>query len=293
MKIPVVVTSVFFSVVASLAVLNLFEAQEKSSQLQGASVETSLERVMRTGVLRCGYALWPPAVVKDPNTGEITGIIPDIMAHATKGLGLKLEYVQESSWGTFVEDLRNNRFDAMCAGAWEVKEVVPHVSFTNPIFFNSVFAYVKIDEQRINADLSNLNNLSFSIGCMDGAQNDTIAQEDFPQAKKMCMPQTTQPAEVMMALAQGKFDVVFMESSFGVDYINRNPGKVKRLSNIPYKAFASPLLAVDIRDGSLIPMFNTVISEMYLQGTLQKIINKYQTDPSQFIPIATPYKLID
>ena len=50
-------------------------AMPKTASQVEAKKETAYERVTRTGVLRCGYATWPPNVMKDPNTGKVSGII--------------------------------------------------------------------------------------------------------------------------------------------------------------------------------------------------------------------------
>ncbi len=40
--------------------------------------ESAYERVMRTGTIRCGYFLFPPLAVKNPNTNMLSGITADI-----------------------------------------------------------------------------------------------------------------------------------------------------------------------------------------------------------------------
>lgn len=44
-----------------------------------AEKESSYDRVMRTRTLRCGYGIFQPMIMKDPNTRKISGIFVDIM----------------------------------------------------------------------------------------------------------------------------------------------------------------------------------------------------------------------
>jgi ABC-type amino acid transport substrate-binding protein len=71
-----------------------------------ADKETSYDRVMRTGVIRCGYVEWPPYLLKDPNTQEFSGLIYDYMMAIGKDLGFKVEWSESVGWGIFMRVLR-------------------------------------------------------------------------------------------------------------------------------------------------------------------------------------------
>ena len=51
----------------------------------------TFERVTSSGVLRCGYVVYPPGLINDPNTGKISGIFPDVLEQAAHNLGLKVD----------------------------------------------------------------------------------------------------------------------------------------------------------------------------------------------------------
>lgn len=56
-----------------------------------ASEETAYERVMRTGTLRCGYAEWDSAVMRDPNTGAFHGSVVEVVNALAKSSDIKIE----------------------------------------------------------------------------------------------------------------------------------------------------------------------------------------------------------
>jgi len=60
---------------------------------QTVAQEAALERIQKSGILRCGYALEVPNVMMDPNTHRIYGIAPDIIERAAamlvKAAGIK------------------------------------------------------------------------------------------------------------------------------------------------------------------------------------------------------------
>src|SRR4051812_48435106 len=74
--------------------------------------ETAYERILRTGTLRCGYGIWPPVMLmKDANTGKISGVLVDITKEMAKALNLKVEWIEETGWAEWAEALKAHRFD--------------------------------------------------------------------------------------------------------------------------------------------------------------------------------------
>lgn len=253
--------------------------------------ESAFERVMRTGVLRCGYNTWPPAVMLDPTSGKLAGLIPTLVEEAAKGVNLKVEWVEQVGWGEFAQALAQGRFDAMCAGAWQIKEVASQVAFTRPIFYNPVYAYVRTDEKRYT-DYGSLKRAGTRFATSDGDMGSLIAEDDFPNAIQVSRPALADPTTKLIDVAQGKADVVMMEPSTFADYNSKNPGKLKLLTPQPYRSFAASLLAVNIHEQALLQMFNTVLIEMELQGSIAKITRDQVSDPTLFVLPAKPYAAI-
>jgi ABC-type amino acid transport substrate-binding protein len=274
--------------VAALISFGTYKVVSKDSHTE-TKTESAYERVMRTHVLHCGYNVWAPAVEKDANTGKIGGFIPEIVETAASAVGIKVEWTQQAGWGTFPQDIQVNRFDAMCAGAWATKELAPHLNFTRPLFFNPVYAYVRSDDHRFDADLQILNDAQYKIGSVDTAISEIIAKDNFPKAKIVGLPQLSDPSQAFEDLAQKKSDVVFMEGSFAKEYLAKNPDKIRMVNNVPVRSFPSPLMAASIDDARLTTMFDTIIGEMQLQGTIERILKKYNADPNLFILPNKPY----
>lgn len=82
-----------------------------------ADKETAYDRIMKSGEIRCGYAISPPAMVQDPNTGEISGMDYDIWQEIGKELGVKIVWPEEAGWGNYITGLNSGRYDAFCSQA--------------------------------------------------------------------------------------------------------------------------------------------------------------------------------
>lgn len=250
--------------------------------------ESAFERVLRTGTLRCGYNTWPPAVMVDAASGKVTGAVPELVERAAKSVNLKVEWTEQVGWGEFAQALAQGRIDAMCAGAWQIKEIAPQVAFTQPVFYNPVYAYVRVNEARFK-DLNSLKQPGIRLAVTDGDIGSLIA-ENLPKAVLVSRPALSDPSTKLVDVAQNKADVVFMEPSTFAEYNHRNPNKLRLLSPEPLRTFASPLLAVNIHEQALVQMFNTVLVEMELQGTTEKIVRQYTPDPTLFVLPAKPYE---
>jgi ABC-type amino acid transport substrate-binding protein len=120
---------------------------------EAAKPETAYERVMRTGVLRCAYGLWEPSVMRDPNTGQLSGFIYDFMQEVGKALNLKVEYNLEVPWDTIAVALKSGKADAHCAGVWATPLRGRGLAFSEPLFFSPTVAFARIDDNRFDYHL--------------------------------------------------------------------------------------------------------------------------------------------
>ncbi len=50
--------------------------------------QSTYDRVIQSGKIRCGYIVYPPGCIKDPNTGKLSGIGIDTIELVAKKTGL-------------------------------------------------------------------------------------------------------------------------------------------------------------------------------------------------------------
>lgn len=251
--------------------------------------ESAYNRVLRTGVLRCGYADWPPYVfVKDPTTGKTSGIFVEVTEAVAAKLNIKVEWTANTGWGSMAEDMRGQRFDAFCAGAWRDGQRGRFLTYTMPVFYGSNYPYVAIDDHRFDKDLAIVNDPTIRISTMDGETSDQVAQQFFPKATKVSIPQLGQITDILTNVADRKADIVFTEPSFVNGFMEANPGKLRRAQNTPFQTFPT-CLAVEIHETELRDMLDSALAELHSTGVIDRIISKYSTDPAVFLRVAKPY----
>ena len=248
--------------------------------------ESAYDRVLRTGVLRCGYADWPPSVfTKDPTTGKISGISSDVTEAIADKLHLRVEWTENTGWGSFIESLRSHRIDAFCASVWRNAERGRYVGYTSPIFYSAVYPYVSVNDHRFDKDLSAVNDPSIRIATMDGEMSDVIAKNHFPKAKEISVPQLGQYTDLFVNVATHKADIAFNEPSVANGYMKANPDTLRRAQSLPYQVFPT-CLAVDLHETELRNMLDSALVEIQNNGVVDEIISKYSTDPQEFLRVA-------
>ncbi len=253
--------------------------------------ETAYDRVMRTGVLRCGYGLWEPAVMRDPITGQFSGIIYDFMQEVGKSLNLKVEYSLEMPWDSIGVALHAGKIDAHCAGVFATPARGRGMAFSNPLFFSPTVAFARADDTRFDFHLDRINQPDVTVALSDDDITTEIYQRDFPQAKKTELPQFAPPEELFLVLATHKADVTFNGPSRLHSFEKGYPGKVKVIPTTrPLRIFPNTV-AVDIGEEALVHVLNTAIDQMLDSGVVDKLIEKYKEKYSMdfLVPVNRPY----
>src|SRR5262245_6810925 len=69
-----------------------------------------MDRVLKSGTIRASYAVAAPLCMKDPNTGQLSGVGVDILNEAGRRLSLKVAWVEETGWGALFEGLNTDRY---------------------------------------------------------------------------------------------------------------------------------------------------------------------------------------
>jgi polar amino acid transport system substrate-binding protein len=256
-----------------------------------AQTESVYERVMRTGVLRCGYAQWPPtALIKDAKTGHMFGFGPDIINEMAENLGWKVEWAEETGWDNFIQGLKNDRFDMFCGIIWENATRGREMSFSQPIAYSALHLYTRLDDKRFDEDVSILNAPEFKLATMDGEMSSVIAKKFFPDAQTVSLPAMSDGAQLFLQVADGKADGVFLEPGLAQEFANKNPDKIRQATKEPFSIFPITFGLKKEADVRMMDTVNSALGEMINQGRVNELITKYEPDTSIYMPLAKPYQ---
>lgn len=269
--------AVFILLFMALAVT--YNAEAKSKNL--------LDKVIKAGEIRCAYIPWVPMAIKDPNTGKVSGVFPEILEKIGENAGLKIVWSEQVDWGTAIEGLKTNRYDMLGTGIWPNANRGLHASFPTPLCFSAVEVFVRQDETRITK-IEDINSPSFTISTMDGEMADFIARQDFPDAKRTGLPQMSDTAQLYLQLTHNKADVVLHDLVAARNFMEKNPGQIKRLfPGQPLRVFANAYM-VPKGEEEFRDFLNIAIQELHNIGIVNSILKKYGMDEVTY-PVALPY----
>jgi polar amino acid transport system substrate-binding protein len=250
----------------------------------------TLERVLSSGVIRCGYVVYPPNLIVDLETKKVSGIFPEVLEKAAENLGLKVEWSEEVAWGTMIEGLQAGRYDLIGSPVWPTGQRVRVADFTEPLHFNGVEMYVRVDDSRFDAGIEVLNDPKFTIATIDGEAAASIAQEDFPQAKTVSLPQLSGLPELMLNLSARKADATFVDSITAQQFIIENPGKIKPARpGVPVRLFANEMMLKQ-SDDAFRRALDAAITDLHNNGVVDQITKKYEPFPGAYYRVARPFQ---
>lgn len=275
------------AVLITLVIQNLIFPQGKTAVNR---TETAYQRVMRTGVLRCAYGLWQPAMMRDPNTGQLSGIFYDLMQEVGKSLGLKVEYVLEVPFDSIGVALSSGKVDAHCAGVWATPARSRAMTFGHPLFWSPLVAFARKDDHRFDYSLDRINRPDITVALCDDDITTETYNRGFSQAKKYELPQFCPPEELFLAVATKKADVAFNAPTRLQSFAKSYPGKVKIIPARPL-AVLPDTIAVATNEQELLNMLNTAIDRVTDTNLLEKLVQKYRGKYNMdfVIPVNRPY----
>jgi ABC-type amino acid transport substrate-binding protein len=266
-----------------------FTACEKKSVTTVASDQPVYDRVNQTGMIKCGYAIWAPAMIIDPNTKQLSGIFYDEMEEIGKRLNLKIVWASEEGWATAIESVKNQRIDMACSDFWASSIRARQVEFTAPVYYSTANVWVRSDETRNFTSLADLNTEQISYGTIDGSAEGRALRTSLPKAKAIALPELDTAADEMQGLRDKKYDFIAIDDASMNAYLAKNPGLFKKiLPNEPVTMFPE-IMMLRAGETKLKAMLDNTINEIQYDGTLAKIVEKYNAISSVKLP-AKPYQ---
>ena len=264
--------------------------QKESSTKENKRDDSTYQRVINTSTIRCGYGLWPSYIDKDPNTGQLSGIFYDFTNELAKSMEMKVEWTEEIPWGDIATALDSDRIDAFCAGAWTNSIRGKYVDFTTPISYSTVFPYVRIDETRFDNNLEMLNSPETVITVIEGESSQVIANTDFPKAKLLVMPKTSEGAQNILNVVSKKADIILGDPTLIESYMKNNPNQIKKL-NVPYptRIFGNTIVIKKGED-KLKEMLNNATNQLIWVGATEKILKKFEKFTGELTRPVLPFK---
>ncbi len=256
------------------------------------SDESVYDRVMRTGKLRCGYGIFEPQFMIDPNTQKQSGTMYEIMQAVGKELGIEVEFTEEVDWGQIQQSLESGRVDAFCPGMWGTAKRGARIGFSKPIYYSTVEAFVRADDTRFDNNRNAINSPDIVIATNDGDITEEIADAFFPKAKRFAKADLTGEVILFQNVLAQKADITFSAGSIGESFMKNNPNALKQVplesSILVYKH----VVGVKMDEHELRLMLDAALEQLQNNGVTEQILNKYNGGEFFRIP-SKPFEMAE
>ncbi len=255
-----------------------------------ASARTSgMDHVNASNHLRCGYITYEPALTKDLKTGAWRGFDYDIVRAIANRLELQADYTAETGWATVVADLNAGKFDMLCNTFWVHPNVAKFALFSRPAFFQPVFVVARAGDNRFASGVIP-DDAKLKMASLEGDNPVAIAKADFPRVQILTLPNMTDPSQVMLSVADGRADFTIEDAVTFHQYDKNNPGKMKIVTPAkPIRIYPSGFV-FRAEDGQLRDAVNIALDELILDGTIDRIMNKYDHYPLSYYRAEVNYR---
>lgn len=282
-----ILIALIFSFFGVLAANKLTLSANKSEK-----EETTFDRVMRTNTLRCGYYVFPPFVMRDPNTNEMSGFVIDMMKVVAEKTGLKIEWTEESTFGNWIPALQTKRYDAMCAPMWPDMALGREVIFTRPLLYAAMIPVVRANDTRFDGEggFEKMNDPSVTMLAQDGNLLLYLTKEVMPKANLSVMPATMDMGIAVQNITMGKIDGTLWDKNGFLEFSKHNPGSLKILTNagpIKSQPFSLPL---NRNDTELREFLDNAVLDLLVSGTIDRLLTKWEPEPDAFLRVSKPYR---
>jgi len=236
------------------------------------NVPDTLEKIRREKVLKVGYIIYPPAVIKDPKTGALGGHLVDTVEELAKIMDVKIQY-HEAAWGTFVAGLQTGQFDLSIAPTFRTIPRALAVTFTRSLFYVGNSAIAKKGDNRFK-DLKDLSRAGIAIAVTQGEAGHEYAKANLPKAK-LTVLSTADQSLAFSEVSAGRADIALGDAWATRQYAEKRPEVVDVFGKNPFN-LTSVGWAVRSGDTNFLVFLNTAIDFFEDTGKLREWEQKYK-----------------
>ncbi len=277
------VTTIIFAALISLIVSYGVTSHGTRSSQSKSSPSEVYDRVFKTGVIRCGYTPYSVGLMKDPNTGKLSGVYYDVVQELAKNLSLKVEYTEEVGWGQQIEGLNADRFDMMCSPTGLFSGRARAADFSIPLYYSPVVIWARANDARFDHDIKSINDPAVKISTLDGELTTAFARNFFPKAQQVALPQMTPFSDLMMQVTTGKADVTFAEPSAVYEFMENNQNKLRQIIMTKPLVVIPNILLLKRDQYAFKQMIDNGLRELFNTGFIDRAIDKYEKYPNSYI----------
>jgi polar amino acid transport system substrate-binding protein len=251
-------------ILATVFVL-VFSVSAWSSDIrQQLTQESTIEQVLKRGVLRVGFDTFVPWAMKDKN-GQYIGFEIDVATRLAKDMGVKIEFVP-TKWDGIIPALLTGKFDVIIGGMGITTERNKKVNFTIPYEYSgmSIMANKKLASGFKSLD--DFNKPDVVVAAKLGTTAAASVKKFLPKAEARLFGDESQ---VVQEILNDRVHAVVASAPMPAQQVVKNPDKLF----LPLdENFTKEPIGFVIRKGDVdtLNFFNNWITRVDAEGWLKE-----------------------
>ena len=179
------------------------------------------QQVQASGVLRCGAAVAPPYVMRDPATGEYSGFFAELCREFAATLEVEPEFV-DTTWDNIVAGLQAGRWDMSLAlnrtpvRAMAVNFSIPAMEYQISLAYDRNNPKVPANPQSV----ADIDQEGFTLAVMSGTAQDAAISAAIQNATILRLPSND---ETRLAVVSKRADILVDASDTNQLFTQSNP----------------------------------------------------------------------
>ncbi len=172
---------------------------------------------------------------------------------------------------------------------WPETTIAREALFTRPMLYSGILLYARGDDHRFDNNLSAVNSPGITIAAIEGTAQQFIAQQYFPKAKLLALPQNSAGGITAENVTTKKADILLWDENGVHDFLVTNPNALRSIApNHPVKVMPFELM-VNLGDSQLRDFLDVGLQSLEDTGFTNQLLDKWERVPGSFYRLAKPY----
>lgn len=245
-----------------------------------ASAETAegyWQGIQKSGTLRCGAAVAPPYVMRDPASGAYSGFFADLCREFAEVLKVKPEFV-DTTWDNIVAGLQAGKWDVSLAlnrtpaRAMAVQFSIPAMEYQISLAYNKENPKIPAGA----AAVADIDKAEVTLAVMSGTAQDKAISAAVKNATILRLPGND---ETRLAVVSRRADILVDASDTNQLFTQSNPDWAVALNPTPALAKQGVAFGLPHQlSASDVEVVNIFLEERVATGHVEALIKKAVDD---------------
>jgi polar amino acid transport system substrate-binding protein len=231
------------------------------------------QQVQKNGVLRCGAAVAPPYVMRDPATGEYTGFFAELCRQFADVLKVKAQFV-DTNWDNIVAGLQSGKWDMSMAlnrtpaRAMAVNFSIPATQYQISLAYNKTNPKLPANPRSV----VDVDKPELTLAVMSGTAQDKALSAVVKKAKVLRLPSAD---ETRLAVIAKRADLVVDASDTNQLFTQSNPDWAVAFNPTPALASQGVAFGMPLQmSASDVAVVNIFLEEKVATGEVEALMRK-------------------